>query len=70
MGLSPQDQALIDSINLDDLNRAIENGKILSEKQKMILQELETKNNIRKAAKANATRNNQDDQRKDVPPPA
>lgn len=47
-GLSPQDQAMIDAINLDELREAVQLGEHLSERQKQRLQELETKDKIRK----------------------
>jgi hypothetical protein len=53
-GLSPKDQAMIDSINLDELREAVEHGKILSDKQQARLKELEAKDTIRKASSGNA----------------
>lgn len=46
-GLSEGDQSLLDAIHMDKLREMIEMGESLSERQKAILRELETKDAIR-----------------------
>ncbi len=49
-GLSPKDQAMIDCVNLDELREAVANGERLTDDEKAIMAELETKDQMRKAA--------------------
>lgn len=45
--LSEHDQALIDAMNLDDVNEGIENGEQISDRTKARLKELEEKHRLR-----------------------
>jgi hypothetical protein len=47
-GLSPQDQAFIDAINLDQLQEAEQNGERLSFEEEQRFKELKEKAEIRK----------------------
>lgn len=55
-GLSENDQALIDSINLDTLRGMIRDGEEMNDRQRKILAELEEKHSLRmKANSASAS---------------